>query len=194
MEKLLLINSSLGNGGAERQMVKLIELLNEKNITPFVLTYGNLADDYPTTAKMLRINVSCENKWVRNFKLLWIIIKICPKNILSYCGDPNTLALIYKLFNWKCNVITSERNLVQLPLAKRQKLLYFLYSFADKIISNSESQRLRLSKLYPNLENKILTIRNFTKVNKDCKFVESHKKKGISDFSLCQISSTKECS
>lgn len=164
MKKLLLINSSLGSGGAERQMVKLIELLNERNIVPSVLTYGNEKDDYPTTAIMNRINITSTNKINRNIKLLWKIIKLAPDNILSYCGDPNMLALLYKLINWKCNVVTSERNLVQLPLTIRQKLLYFLYRFADKIISNSDSQRIRLSELYPNLKHKIITIRNYTEL------------------------------
>lgn len=168
MKKILFINSSLGSGGAERQMVKLIELINTHDITPHVLTYCDLKDDYPNNASMTRHNVRFSGKMSRNFKLLFEIIKIRPKVILSYCGDPNILACIYKLLNWRCKVIVSERNISSLPLSRREKMMYFLYRFVSLIVSNSKSQEKLLKDLYPNLAKKIITIHNYTELPDSC--------------------------
>lgn len=166
-KKLLCIAASLGNGGAERQMSILIELLNEKGIIPYVLTYGNIKDDYPTAAKMIRYNLFSDkqNHLWRNLKLLYYMFKIRPEIILSFWTDPNLLASIYKFFFRKCHVVVSERHVMQFPLKRRETFLYSLYRYVDVIVSNSRSQSEKLSLVYPNLVSKLVVITNFTNPN-----------------------------
>ena len=165
-KKLLCISASLGNGGAERQMLMLIELLNKKGIIPIVLTYGDIKNDYPTDAKMERYNIcsrSSSHLW-RNLKLLFCIFKIRPDIILSYWTDPNLLAAVYKFFVPSCRVVVSERHVMQKPLSRRERFLYLLYKYVDKIVSNSQSQVRELTREYPALSSKTITISNYTDI------------------------------
>ena len=59
------------------------------------------------------------------------------------------------------NLIVSERNLVYNYNAY-QKFKFYLYRFANKIVPNSESQRLFIEKHYPHYIAKTETITNFT--------------------------------
>lgn len=161
-KKLLFLNSSLGSGGAERQMVRLIEFLNERSVVPDVLTYCDTKDDYKTTAKMVRHNVGYKNKLLRNIFLVLKLLCIRPSVILSYCGDPNYLACLYKKIRPSCRVIVSERNIVSFPVSGKLKKLYEYYSRVDKIVSNSHTQAMILSERYPQYAGKIKVITNYT--------------------------------
>lgn len=161
--KLLCFTSSLGIGGAERQMSMLIELLNKKNIVPYVLTYCDPKKDYPSSARMHRYNVSLGHcKIVRNILIIFNIIRIRPDVIISYCGDPNLLALLYKFFFRKCKVIVSERNTTQEPISNKEKVLFRMYRYADEIVANSYTQGHYLKNNYPQYDNKIHVICNYT--------------------------------
>lgn len=165
--KLLCFTSSLGTGGAERQMLMLIELLNKKDIVPYVLTYCDPQKDYPSNAKMHRYNVSLgHRKIIRNILIIFNIIRIRPDVIVSYCGDPNLLALLYKFFFRRCRVIVSERNTTQKPISRKEKNLFRMYKFADEIIANSYTQGQYLKDNYPQYCNKIHVICNYTALDK----------------------------
>lgn len=163
-KKLLLFNTSLGNGGAERQMLMLIHFLNEKGIVPHVLTYCDPKNDYPNDARMIRHNVQSSNKLIRNIRLVIAIIRLRPDVLLSYTGDPNHIACLYKRVNKRCRVVVSERNIVELPLSDQARKFYELYSNVDMIVSNSQEQYDRLVQAYPSYQDKLIVIRNYTKV------------------------------
>ena len=174
-KRILCFIASLGSGGAERQMLKLIELLNSKGITPFVLTYCDMSLDYPNKASMHRYNIDTKNKTKRNISLIKTMIDIKPDVIISYLPDANKVALIYRKLFWfkNINLIISERNFTNWELSKREKVLYWSYQFADAIVCNSESQSRFLNETYPQYENKIYTITNYIEFDK---FKDSEKK------------------
>lgn len=163
--KLLCFSTSLGGGGAERQMLALIEGLNSRGIIPEVLNCRSPKNDYPSEAKMNRHFVLVRNRFFEKLCLLWKIFDISPQIIIAYDGGPNLIASIYKFFCRKCKVIVSERNTRHNPISLRNKFLYFLYRYVDVIVSNSKTQAEFLIQTYPKYENKIKVITNYTNTN-----------------------------
>ena len=164
-KKLLCVSTSLGGGGAERQMLALIEGLNSKGIIPDVLNSRDRRTDYPTNAKMNRHFAISKWRIVEKLYMLWRIYKIHPHIILSYDGGPNLIASIYKVIFHNCRVVVSERNTQMYPISFRNKILYYLYRYVDAIISNSKSQEAFLLQEYPKYKNKLCVITNYTNVN-----------------------------
>lgn len=161
-KKILCFSTSLGGGGAERQMVALIEGLNSKGIIPDVLNCRNSRNDYPTEAKMNRHFVITRFRIFEKLCLLWRIYQISPQVLLSFDGGPNLVAALYKFLFRNCKVVVSERNTSQKPLTFRSHILYWLYKYVDTIISNSKTQAEFLIKEYPDYQNKIKVITNYT--------------------------------
>ncbi|MBN1183246.1 MAG: glycosyltransferase [Bacteroidales bacterium] len=162
MKRVLLFIDSLGSGGAQRQLVNLARLLNERNYDVKVITYYNFTF---FTDFLINNNIKYENFKPTKIKLcrIWLLRKVIreykPNILLSYLDTPNIIAIIASLYkkNWK--LVVSERSTTQI-LDFRTKLKFHLYKFADIIIVNSKSQLDYLNCYHPYLNHKLVLISN----------------------------------
>jgi len=161
--KITLFIDSLCAGGAQRQLVGLAKLLKEKNQDVSVLVYHK-NEFY---AKILKENdikykyiEKAENKTTRIYHVISYLRNNKPDVLISYLSSPNIIACIAKLFIRNMKLIVSERNTSQ-SLGKNERIRFYLYRFANKIVPNSFSQEKFIRNNFPTLNNKIYTITNF---------------------------------
>lgn len=162
MKRILLFIDSLNSGGAQRQLVNLARLLNERDYKVKVITYYN----FPFFKDILiNNNIEYKNFAPTRFKICRILLlrnvirEYKPEIIISYLDTPNIIAIISSLYkkNWK--LIVSERSITQV-LDFRSKIKFFLYRFADYIIVNSQSQLDFLKCNFSYLKSKLVLISN----------------------------------
>lgn len=168
MKKILLLNQSIGTGGAERQICGLAIGLkrqgyNVRLVTPrkkdfYSLELQELGDSYELHPELI-------SPAMRIVRLIKLIRKFRPDTIISYGYSMNLPACIAKIFYPKAQLIVSERNTTQI-LTRNLKILYALYRLADYIVPNSHSQSKYLSDRYPKYKYKIRTITNFVHVDR----------------------------
>lgn len=164
-KKILCLLPSLGTGGAERQMVALIKLMNEKEITPTVLTYYSSKTDYDKNIIVNRISINEKSLLKRYVKIIRNALNEKPYVILSFGGVPNMVSILVSLLTLcKIKTVVSERNTSQ-DFDFQTKFRFNLYRLAYKIIPNSISQTDFINKNAPFLSNKIKTITNYTDIN-----------------------------
>lgn len=163
--RLLILIPTLGNGGAERQMVQLIKFLNELNIIPSIILYSNVGKEYEENIEVNRISLSNSTFGCKYIKVLYHICKIYPDIILSFGQIPNVLAIISSIFVRKMKVVVSERNsTIKYDILHR--LLFSIYRFSDYIIVNSICQTNFMKFNAKYLNSKIVTITNFTDIKR----------------------------
>ena len=161
--KILLFIDSLDSGGAQRQMVGLAKLLQDRKYQVKVIYYHPVCF---YRAYLYEHHISneyvagSENKIKRMFLLARAIRQFQPNIVISYLDAPNMIACILKVLGMKFQLITSERNTSQSP-TKKEKIKFFLLRFADAIVPNSHSQEQYIKKYYPRLYHKVYTIINF---------------------------------
>lgn len=162
MKKILCLIDGLGSGGAQKQLVGLATLLKIKGYDVTFVWYHNKDFFRPVLEEndITCIKLSSGQKFLK----IWEIAKIIKKNnidvVISYLGGPSITSCLLKAFGLKVKVIVSERNTTQ-KLTLYNKMKFFLYRFADKIVPNSYSQERFLKLHYPNYSKKIITITNF---------------------------------
>ncbi|MDH6316373.1 glycosyltransferase involved in cell wall biosynthesis [Parabacteroides sp. PF5-5] len=176
-KKIIFLISSLGTGGAERQMVILLELLFKYNITPKVLTYYGTEKDYSVDFEIEKQSINNASFFLRYMNVFRVLSKEKPEIVLSYTWLPNLLSIFYSFFNRNVKVIISERN-TTLKKTLLKKLLFFFYRFSDVIIVNSYSQTRYFEENNLELLPKIRTITNYIDISK-YKFVIKEKKQII---------------
>lgn len=162
MKKVLCLIDGLGSGGAQRQLVGLADLLNRKGYDVLFVWYHS-SEFYK---KFLDDNrVKYEQIYAKNvFQKLWgirrTISRFKPDVIISYLGGPNKASCLLKILGLKSTVIVSERAVLQ-RINRQQKVKFFLYRWADYIVSNAQEQTDIINRFFPSLRNKTVTIRNF---------------------------------
>jgi glycosyltransferase involved in cell wall biosynthesis len=161
---LLFLIPTLGNGGAERQMVQLIKLLNESNIYPTLLTYSKLGKEYQDKIIVERITVFSSFFALKYLKIIYAIWKINPKVILSFGEIPNIIAIIMSFICIKTKIIVSERNNLS-HYNFFVRIRYNLYRRSHYIIVNSQSQTNFIKSKSKFLIGKIKTITNYTDID-----------------------------
>lgn len=163
MRKIILFIDSLTQGGAQRQLVGLSVLLKAKGYIVQVVTYHN-TPFYEGELVKYGIRHLCIHKPKRNIGLIWCVwqafLELQPDVVISYLDSPNSIACIVRLIGMNFRLIVSERNSTQ-RLTKKEKVKFFLYRWADIIVSNSFSQERFVSNHYPNLCSKNRIITNF---------------------------------
>ncbi|OAD45667.1 glycosyltransferase [Polaribacter atrinae] len=163
-KKILCLIPSLGTGGAERQMVMLIKLMNEHAIKPTVLTYYSEETDYDKSLIVHRISINKKGKIKKVINIIKSILSEKPDVILSFGDTPNIISVLVKILRNKTKIVVSERNTSQ-NYNLSTKFRFNLYRLAYKIIPNSISQTDFINKNAPFLNNKIKTITNYTDIN-----------------------------
>lgn len=163
MKRILLLNQSIGPGGAERQICGLtiglkrqgydVLLVTPRNKGSYTVEMNELGDSYELHTELI-------NTRTRIFRLIKLIRHYRPDIVISYGYSMNLPACVAKIFVPNIKLIVSERNTTQ-KLSSSFKLLYTLYRFADYIVPNSHAQSTYLSNRYPKYVDKIRTITNF---------------------------------
>lgn len=173
MKKILCLIDGLGSGGAQRQLVGLADLLKRKGYNVKLVWYhkADFFRNYLEEHNVQYEQLSASNVLTKAFKLVNIIIKNEPDVIVAYMGGPTRLACCLKMFRIKSKIIVSERNLTQ-SIHFKERVKFFMYRWADYIVSNSQAQTNFINKHFKKLRSKTITIRNFVNSNY---FVPSHK-------------------
>lgn len=163
-KKILCFIDCLSSGGAQRQMVGLAHLLKKSGYRVRLASYYDIpfynsyleehGVDYEYLAK-------ANNKWRRIFEVYKYIKAYSPNVVIAYLNGPSTMACICKMLGaGKFKLIVSERNTTQC-LTWGERIKFWSYRFADKIVSNSYSQDKFIRAQYPFLSPKCEVITNY---------------------------------
>lgn len=162
MKKILCLIDGLGSGGAQRQLVGLASLLKNKGYDVLFIWYHK-KDFY---RKDLEVNgikyeqIHAENIFQKFWGIKNAISRFKPDAIISYLGAPNKASCFLKILGLRSKVIVSERAVLQ-KIDRNQKIKFFLYRWADYIVSNAQEQTDLINRNFPSIQNKTVTIRNF---------------------------------
>lgn len=192
-KRILCLIDSLASGGAQRQMVGLASLLQDKGYVVKIVTYY----DIPFYRSFLVQNsidhesLSCRKGLVsRLFAVNKAIKRFKPDVVISYLDTPCLLACIIKGFSKGWKLIVSERNTTQKE-SRRDKIKFFLYQNADFIVPNSYSQAEFIATHYNRLFSKCLVITNFVDTETFRPAYNTDNKGGLAIVGVGRISTQK---
>lgn len=166
MKKILCLIDGLGPGGAQRQLVGLAALLKGKGYDVLFAWYHksdffrDFLEDNHVNYKQIHASNIFQKFWgvketTHNFK---------PDAIVSYIDGPNMAICLLRAMGLKSTIIVSERAVLQ-KIDRHQRIKFFLYKWADYIVSNAQEQTELINRKFPSLQNKTMTIRNFVDVS-----------------------------
>lgn len=177
MKKILLFTDNLGAGGAQRQLVGLAVMLQEKGFDVKVCTYTNIdfykhyLDD--NNVSNIVIPNACNPK-KRILAVRKYFLQEKPDWVIAYQETPSLIASLLKLLGCKYRLIVSERNTTQ-KITMNERIRFMLYHFADYIVPNSYAQEKFLLEHRPWMKAKLNTITNFVDLDKFA-FIEHQKR------------------
>lgn len=160
---ILCFISSLSGGGAEKQMIELMNGLHEKGYKISLLTYSH-NDDYQCPEYIKRYIAYSKNKYFRRLKLIKYLKTIKYDCCISFLGQNNLIACISTLPFKRHKLIVGERNSSSL-YNWYHKLLYKLYARTDYIVANSRTKVEFIQQKASNLKPKLRTITNYTNLD-----------------------------
>ena len=172
MKKILCLIDTLGAGGAERQMVGLAVLLKQRGYHTDLVTY-HPHDFYAELARKQGIGTLTLRVKDSQWSKFNAVRKHIKKNggydcIITYKGGPNIIGCLLKMMGLRSKVIVSERITDTAVVGMYKKTKFNLYRFADYVVPNAYSQAEFLSKNFPWMAKKIVTISNFTDTDSFC--------------------------
>ena len=162
MKKVLCLIDGLGSGGAQRQLTGLAALLKNKGYDVLFVWYHTsefykgFLDDNGVKYEQIHATNILQKFW----RVRKVISRFKPDVTISYLGGPNKATCFLKMLGLKSKVIVSERAVLQ-KIDRNQKIKFFLYHWADYIVSNAQEQTDLINRNFPSLQNKTVTIRNF---------------------------------
>ena len=173
--KIILFTDDLGAGGAQRQLVGLAVMLQEKGYDVKVCTYFDM-DFYKSYLDENHVpNVIIPNAASGKKRILAVrkFFKIeRPDWVIAYQETPSLVACAAKLLGCKYKLIVSERNTTQ-EVGLNERVRFFLYRWADAIVPNSYAQENWLVVHYPWMKQKLTTITNFVDTEKFVPFTHT---------------------
>lgn len=166
MKKVLcLIDVLAFGGGAERQMIGLVQLLKQRGYTTDIAVYHD-SPDLPEIKE--RFNLEPVVLSVKNNQLskLMAVRRFIKQRggydcVIAYKGGPCIIGCLLKMTGQRFKLIVSERIVTQV-LTRYNNIRFHLYRFADVIVPNSFAQGEFIAKEFPKLTTKIKVITNFT--------------------------------
>lgn len=169
MKKILCLIDGLGAGGAERQLVGLAIFLKKKGYEVDLVCYHKdlfclpMAKQGGISPVILEVK---QSQWAK----LMAIRRFIKDNggydcVISYKDGPNAICCLLKLMGMRFKLLVSERNTTTVMNAGKKRL-YNLYRLTDYVVPNSYSQGDFLSQNYPWMKKKIVTITNYTDIQK----------------------------
>lgn len=185
MKRILCLIDTLGmGGGAERQMIGLVQLLRQRGYSTQIVVYHD-SDDYPEIESRFGIIPTVLSVGNSSISKMLAVRKYIKKAggfdfVIAYKSGACLIGCLLKAIGMKFKLIVSERNVTQ-AISKRDNLQYRLYRYADFIVPNAYAQGDFLSNHYPALRNKIHVITNFTdtKLFKPVSFENTNKELNI---------------
>ena len=155
----------MSGGGAEHQLAILAnELVKDYKIS--IVTFCDIDDHYclDPSIKRIRLGYGKSKSMIYRFLLtiayLW---KVKTEVVITYGQRSSFLGLLSLWFRKNIKVIASERNLTTGKPGRYENMLFSkLYAHASFIVPNSYSQARYIISKKPELENKIITITNYT--------------------------------
>lgn len=168
MRILCLIDTLGFGGGAERQMAGLAGLLTRQGLDVKLATYHK--HDYDNELQRIygiqsTILPAGETFWSKFMAVRRYIKKEKFDVVIAYKDGATMIACLSKILFGKFKLVVSERNTnVDSALSKREKLKFFLYRWANRIVPNSYAQAEFIGKRFPHLSSKTCVITNFTDI------------------------------
>ena len=165
--KILCFTDGFNQGGAERQLIGLANLLQQHGFDVTLASYHkenfyrSLMDSCNLKYDFIESSGLQLSKLVSCYKYFKIKGFDC---VISYKGGCNQICCLLKAIGMSFKLIVSERCLVY-DFNAFQKRKFFLYRFADYIVPNSYAQEKFIGEHYPKLLAKTVTITNFTDID-----------------------------
>lgn len=156
--------NTLSSGGAEHQLSILANLLSQRDYDVSIVTFGGGQDHYPLDKKIKRICLcGHSNGILRMFQIWKYFATVKTDCVISFGVRENALAIPGLLLRKGIMFIAGERNITMQNQPRYEKICHkFLYRRANYIVPNSYSQERYLKQYFPRLEDKIVTITNYT--------------------------------
>ncbi len=178
MKKILCLIDTIGEGGAERQMVGLALLLKLRGYHADLVTY-HAHDFYAELARKQGIGTLTLRVGNTPWSKLNAVMKHIKRSggydwVITYKGGPNTIGCLLKLMGMHFRLIVSERTTNNKVEGLYTKIKFNIYRFADYVVPNAYSQGEFLSQHYPWMKKKIVPITNFTDTDTFCPLEEEH--------------------
>ena len=166
MKKVLCLIDGLGSGGAQRQLVGLASLLKDKGYDVLFVWYNEVDffRGYLEEHNVRYEQLSASSALMKAVKLTIAIKRFNPDAIVAYNYQSSQLACCLKILGLKSKIIVSERNVIP-SIGRKEKIRFFLYRWADYVVSNSQAQTDVINKHFKRLRDKTRTIRNFVDSN-----------------------------
>lgn len=166
--KILLFTDNLGAGGAQRQLVGLAVMLQQKGIDVKVCTYQT-TDFYKPFLDENKVPNEVIPEAANTKKRIWAVRcyfkREKPDWVIAFQETPSLVACVTRILGCRFKLLVSERNTTQVLTAK-DKVRFMLYRVADAIVPNSFSQGTFIETNYPNLKSKVKVITNFVFLQK----------------------------
>ena len=163
--KILCLIDTLGIGGAERQIIGLVSLLNNRGFKTELITYHQheFENELNTRYGIHSIILNAGNSKLSKLRAIRKFIKESGGYdwIIAYKDGPCIIGCLLKILGGRFKLIVSERsNTIVLNKAKRIK--FFLYNWANYVVPNSLTEAENIKLRFPKLSHKIVPITNFT--------------------------------
>ncbi len=162
MKRILFISPRLGQGGAERQMVTIAQLLKHKGYDVEVLcySYGNFFEDL-LHQNGIPVYWKQHNYLLRLITCTWFIQRKNYDVVISFLPTPSFINCFAASFRKKWIVITGERSsVVKAPTSVMSKIYSWYRRYSDYIVCNSDNARRMWEEVFPTYKEKMRTIYN----------------------------------
>lgn len=167
--RILCVITSMGSGGAERQLSGLAKMLKESGHEIKVVWYakGEFYKGFLKENGIEHQELYSPKHYQKVINLAKEIRQYRPDTVISFLTGPNVITPLLKLCGLKYHLIVSDRNTLQ-TLNWKYKLCFFLFRWADVIVPNSFTEGEIIKTHFPNLAKKVNVITNFTDTEYFC--------------------------
>lgn len=155
---------AMSSGGAEHQMVSLLDQLLGKGYNVELVTFGDIPDHYDVNKSVKRFKIAeGKSKIIKLLSIFSFFIGHKTDCVISFGQRENLFCLIPLIFRRKIVAIAGERNFTVGKPSVIEKLLFTVfYKRANYIVPNSYSQKDYILSKCPEYKNKLRVITNYT--------------------------------
>ena len=169
-EHIILLSDNLDSGGAQRQLIGLSIMLQERGYKVEIIDYFQIKfwDSYLIENNIRFTHLRCnENSSLSKMMVVWKYLYVNnPTHVIAFLNSPTIIAGLFKMFfPHRFTLISSDRN-TDINISRYTKLKFFAYRFAEWIVPNSHTQAEVIMRNCPKLSKKIKVITNFVDQSK----------------------------
>ncbi len=163
-KRVLCLIDSLASGGAQRQLAGLAGLLKAQGCEVRVVVYHDIPFYKPLLDEQgveVAYLPEATSKWKRIGAIGRYIEAYAPDVVIAYLDVPAMIACLCKRRGkHPFRLIVSERNTTQ-SLSLQERLKFYLYRRADKVVCNSFTQGEFVRGYFPRLAPRVEVITNY---------------------------------